>query len=188
MENILNEGLVEGEKLLWSSRPEPFETLDKTHKKHFINKIIISAIVTIALCVAYVLYANYCKAGVKSGVIIILIGCGIFAVVRDLMDASKLKKGVMYAITDKRLILVTDSAKGVEYSCINEVRIGVDEDGHASLLCGDRAVKTKPYGWRESVLAGVCLDVDTGVCESFAMYAIPDADKVAAILKNYLPL
>lgn len=188
MEDILKEALREDEQLLWSGRPEPFETLDKTHKKPFIRSTILTAVVTLAICLAYILYAGSRNVDVKIGVPIVVAACGIFIILRGLMDASKLKKGVLYAITDKRLFVVMDSARAVEYSSIHEARFCTDEDGHTSLLCGDRGVKAKPHSCRAAVLTGVCTDSDTGLCENFAMYAIPDAGKVKTILKQYLPL
>ena len=37
METKLRNLLAEDETLLWSGRPEPFETLDKTNKQSIIN-------------------------------------------------------------------------------------------------------------------------------------------------------
>ncbi len=114
--------------------------------------------------------------------------CGIFIVLRTFMDASKIRKSITYAITNKRLFIGTDRAKSVEYSSISEAKFCTDEDGHNSLLCGERAVKAKPKAWRTAVLAGVCIDDETGLCDNFAMYAIPDAERVKDLLKQYLPI
>lgn len=188
MEELLKESLREDEKLLWSGRPEAFETLDKTHKSPFIRRGIITAVVTVALCVAYVILVRAKEAPVKPAVLVIVAACGIFIILRGLLDASKIRKRACYAITDKRLIILTDSAKSVEYSAINVAKLDRDEDGHTSLLCGRDAIKMKPWKRRVAVLSGAITDADTGQCDRFVMYALPDADKVKEILKPYLPL
>ena len=188
MEELLKEALREDEKLLWSGRPEAFETLDKTHKSPFIRSGIITAVVTIALCVAYVILAKANDVPLKPAVLVIVAACGIFIIVRGLLDASKIKKRVLYAITDKRLIILTDSAKSVEYSAINVAKLDRDEDGHTSLLCGEDAIKARPWKRRAAVLSGAITNENTGMCERFVMYALPDADKIKEILKPYLPL
>ena len=178
MEELLKESLREEETLLWSGRPEAFETLDKTHKIPFIRKGIIAALVTIAICAAYVIFAQIKNVPLKPAVPVIVAACGIFVILRGLIDASKLRKRVLYAITDKR----------VEYSAISAAKLDRDEDGHVSLLCGEDAIKAKPWKRRVMALAGTVTNDTTGMCESFAFYAIPDADKVKEILKPYLPL
>lgn len=188
MEELLKESLREEEKLLWSGRPEAFETLDKTHKTPFIRKGIITALVTIALCVAYVVLAKIEEAPLKPAVLVVIAACGAFIIARDLLDASKIRKRAFYAITDKRLLVLTDTAKSVEYSAINAAKLDKDEDGHVSLLCGNDGIKAKPWKRREAVLTGSCTDDSTGLCERFVLYAIPDADKVKEILKPFLPL
>lgn len=188
MEELLKESLREDEKLLWSGRPEAFETLDKTHKSPFIRSGIIAAVVTIALCVAYVILAKAKDVPLKPAVLVIVAACGIFIILRGLNDASKIKKRACYAITDKRLIILTDSAKSVEYSAISAAKLDRDEDGHTSLLCGEDAIKARPWKRRAAVLSGAITNENTGMCERFVMYALPDADKIKEILKPYLPL
>ena len=128
MEELLKEALREDEKLLWSGRPEAFETLDKTHKSPFIRRGIITAVVTVALCVAYVILVRAKEAPVKPAVLIIVVACGVFIIVRGLLDASKIRKRTSYAITDKRMLILTDTAKSVEYSAINMAKLDRDED------------------------------------------------------------
>ena len=188
MEELLKESLREDEKLLWSGRPEAFETLDKTHKSPFIRRGIITAVVTIALCVAYVILVRAKEAPVKPAVLVIVAACGIFIILRGLLDASKIRKRTSYAITDKRLLILTDSAKSVEYSAISAAKLDRDEDGHTSLLCGEDAIKARPWKRRAAVLSGAITNENTGMCERFVLYALPDADKIKEILKPYLPL
>lgn len=188
MEELLKESLREDEKLLWSGRPEAFETLDKTHKSPFIRSGIITAVVTIALCMAYVILAKAKEAPLKPAVLVIVAACGIFIIVRGLLDASKIRKRTSYVITDKRLLILTDSAKSVEYSAISASKLDRDEDGHTSLLCGEDAIKARPWKRRAAALSGAITNENTGMCERFVMYALPDADKIKEILKPYLPL
>ena len=189
MEEYLKKELGEDENLLWSGRPEPFETLDQTNKKPVIVKAIVAGIAVTALCLAYILYAGRSGVGVKIGLPVVTVLIGIFAAVRPLMDAAKVRKSVMYAMTDKRIfVIIGDSVKSLEYSSINVARFRTDEDGHSALLCGEKGVTMKPSAWRAAVLSGVCTDEKTGLCDSFVLYAIPDAGKVKDLLKVYLPV
>lgn len=188
MEELLKESLSEEETLLWSGRPEPFETLDKTHKKPFIRSAIITALITLAICAAYVILIIIENTQLKPGVLVVVAACGVFLILRSLLDASKIRKQVQYAITDKRLMILTDNAKSIEYSAVSVSKLDRDEDGHISLLCGENAIKAKPWKRRAAVLTGAVINDNTGMCVSFVMYAIPDADKVKEILKPYLSL
>lgn len=188
MEELLKESLSEEETLLWSGRPEPFETLDKTHKKPFIRSAIITALITLAICAAYVILIIIENTQLKPGVLVVVAACGVFLILRSLLDASKIRKQVQYAITDKRLIVLADSAKSVEYSAVSAAKLDKDGDGHVSLLCGEDAIKAKPWKRRALVLTGAVTNDTTGVCESFVMYALPETDKVKEILKPYLSL
>lgn len=188
MEEYLKKELGRDEKLLWTGRPEPFETLDQTNKKAILVKAAVTGIVVAALCLAYILYAGGSGVGVKVGVPVIVVLIGIFVALRPLIDAVKVRKRVMYAVTDKRLLIVSDCVRSVGYSSINEACFRTDEDGHHALLCGEKGVKMKPSAWRVAVLTGVYIDEETGLCDSFVLYAIPDVEKVKDILKAYLPV
>lgn len=183
MEETLKKELREDEKLLWWGRPEEFTFLDRTYKSTFIRKLVISFGIVAALIVAYAVAAG---ADFKLGIAVVLLALGCIGPGNMLTDASKLRKNVTYAVTDRRLIQVLDGAKSVEYAAVGRVQLRTDSDGHTSLLCGADGEKAKETKWRELAVVGARMDAETGRCGSFVMYAVPDADKLKSILSRFV--
>lgn len=187
MMDILKEELMKGEKLLWCGAAENFETMDKTHKAAYIKRAIKIIGIVAALCIWYIVYAV--SKGIELKPVLVAAAMG-FAVLGSLSFYSNAKKlrNAYYAITDQRIINIVGVPKSIELARIKEAQIKCDEDGHYSLLCGKKVVKSKSYTWRSFALLDPYVDEDTGVCERFALYAIPDAESVKKILKDYLPM
>ena len=185
MEDLLKNALDENETLLWSGRPENFEVFDKTNKKCFVKKAVIAAIVSVLLIGAYALM-SVPNGNFKFIIVVIILVFAGYSPLNVLMDANKLKKKIGYAITDKRLLTVLDSAKGIPYSAIDCAALRTDEDGHVTLLCGPDALNSKPGDWRAFTVIGAYMDDSGEKCDRYAMYALPDAERVKAILKPYL--
>lgn len=183
MEDNVQISLEPGEQILWQGKPEPFKTLDKTHKKSFAVKASIGGLIAIIISAVYVL-AVINTAPIKIFVFpVVFILCGIPAF-NLLGDASKLRKTV-YLATDRRLISVRDSAHDMKYTCIHEAAFRTDRDGHVSLLCGDEAMKLKPEKWREAAVVGQRATEGPG-CHRFVFYAPTDTDVLKAILNEHL--
>lgn len=188
MEEILKPILEEDEKLLWSGRPESFETLDKTHKSNFIKRCVITAAVTAVLLALYFIAIGRTGAEVKAGLVVIVLLMAAYSVVSPLLHASQLRKKVQYAVTDKRLVIIKDEPKAMPYSQIGIAAIKTDADGHSSLLCGPSAVKSADIRWRGDTAAGIRTDTDSGLCDALVMYAVPEPEKLRAVLRPYLTL
>lgn len=187
MLEIIKQELREGEKLLWSASPESFETLDLTHKTHFIKRAILICGIVGALCVLYIAYALSKGIALKPALVIIAVVCAVIASFSFLSDAKKIRRAT-YAVTDQRLIMAIDLIKCVDYNNIKEVQFKSDADGHVSLLCGVQTIGSKPYQWRSLTVTDPYFDPETGICERFSFYAVPDAENLKDILSNFLPL
>ena len=187
METMLQNHLKEGETLLWSAKPEAFETLDATHKTPIVRKIAI-----IVLSIA-VLSAWYISAAVANGVkvqpiaILICASPFLYSIWNDFSDAKKLKNQILYALTDQRLLTLNGKQlSALEYGKVPCYDLVTDAAGHTSLICGEDAMKAKEKTRREAAVCGVRMNIDTDLCESYAMYGITaDADKVKTILDRY---
>lgn len=187
MLEIIKEELREGEKILWSGSPESFETLDLTNKSHIIKRAVLICSVVLLLCALYITYVLSKGIALKPALVIVSILCAGIASVSYLSDAKKIRRAV-YAVTDQRLIIAIDRVKSVDYINLNDVKLKKDADGHVSLLCGEQTVGAKPHQWRSLTVTDPYIDPETGICERFSFYAIPDAEKLKNILSNYLPL
>ena len=187
MEEILVSALEPGEKIVWRGGPEKFTALDMTHKSYFIKHCIISLLVAVIIAATYIIMATKNGADIKFFMIAI---AAVFAAYKPLIimvDAGKLAKETIYAATDRRLMVVKDSARHMEYHRILAAGFGTDADGHVSLLCGDKAMKSAPTAWRTYTLLGQgALDEEGGPCESFCFYAVDDVEGLKEILKDYI--
>ena len=190
MEDILRSKLKDDETLLWCAVPEAFETLDKTHKAHFVRKAILIAIAAVALIVLYIVAAAKNHAAVQLPVVAILLAAGVYGIFGDILDANKLRKKTIYGLTDQRMIAVMGmSTEAVDYERMakGDYEFVTDEDGHTSLLCGERARETKPHGRRSVTVCGAQNNAETGECHGFGMYGITaEVDAIDGILSKYI--
>ena len=185
MDERITNSLREGETLLWKSRAEAIETLDKTNKKRFWITTAICAVLAVILSALYVIYV---KGPVKPAVLVILVLLCAFAPLRRLLDASAVRK-LGYAVTNQRLLIVSGEVKGVSLSRVKEAALRTDEDGHLSLLVGADALKAKPSHWRDVALTGLPGTEEEGtVVEYFGFYAVEDKSGLRKILRQVLPL
>ena len=186
MEELLKKAMEDGEKLLWSARPEKFETLDKTYKPIFLRKLIISLLVGAVFSVGYILLARKSGVELKWGFFVVVwVFCSI-SPIGIFRDAKALAKSTVYGITDKRLITVTnsDAVRSVTYDKLEQAEFYTDEEGHISLICG-RADGRKPGGnLRGAATSAVSADEEK--CDRFVMYAVPQSDKIRKLLSEYM--
>lgn len=183
MDEKLKEALRENEKLLWTGKTEACELMDKTNKPSFIKKCIIALSVAVALTVGYLLVAE--AQHVKVALIVVFFLAAGIAPFNTVSDGMKVRK-LSYAVTDQRLMQIGESIKSVEYSAVPACTFKTDDDGHTTLLVGTDAMKEPSHKWRALSVIGTRMDENGTLCESFAMYNIPDADKLKKILKDYV--
>ena len=188
MEDMLSSVLEAGEEVLWRGKPEAFETLDKTHKSAIVKSEIIKIVISVALIVAYIVTVNNNGAGIKPGIIVIILAILAYALVSPFLHANTLRRKVEYVITNQRLFTIKDDAKGVEFDKIKVAELKTDDDGHTTLLCGPTAVKAEAAKWRGDAAIGLRLDNDTLDCDALTWYAIPNAKEAEVLLKKYLPI
>jgi len=187
MEELLKEELKENEKLLWTGKPEAFETMDKVYKPALIKKVIMMTVLVAALAVAYVVLANAKGVDLQAWLLILLAACVVGSAVTPFLDAKKLRARTLYAVTDIRIIVVQDTVKDVPFAAIEEAVALTDEAGHTSILCGQDAVKFKASACRAAAASGPRANGENGLCESLVLYAVPEAAKVKEILSKYIP-
>jgi len=187
MEEILKSALEPGEKIVWRGGPEKFRVLDATHKPYFIKHCIISLLVSVIIAVTYIVMATKNDADVKVFMIAIAVVFAAYKPMIILSDAGKLAKETLYVATDRRLMVIKDSARHMEYHRILTAGFGTDADGHVSLLCGGKAMKSVPTAWRTYTLLGQgALDEEGSPCESFCFYAVDDVEGLKEVLKDYI--
>ena len=103
------------------------------------------------------------------------------------VTAPKKLRKTTYAFTNKRLIVLRDTAHTVEYGLIKTAALKTDEAGRLTLLCGEDAVNLKPELWREDALLGEHMNDNMDKCESLVMFGLPKDKKLMGIISEYLP-
>ena len=188
MEEKLKAKLKDDETLLWTAKPEAFETLDSTHKKHFVMKGILLSVIFLALIAIYIRAALSTHSTIQIPVILIGLAAYAYGLFREFIDANKLRNKSLYALTDQRMIAVMGmSVEAVDYERLSDYEFVTDEDGHTSLLCGERAREVKPYGRRSATVCGAQNNAETGECHGFAMYGITaEVDNIEKILSQHI--
>ena len=175
MEQKLYDTLAEGEKLLWSGKPE-FKTLGETHKNFYAAKVVVIAFALSAFFMYYFIGSVILIMGVVAAV----------PLATEWLDAQKMKKTI-YAVTDSRLITLVDTAVNVvPFDKVKEYKFAEDADGQVSLVCGCDMMKKSPRSYRASAVFGLRMKADNSECERFVMYAIPEADQVKELVAKLL--
>ena len=188
MEEKLKNALAEGEKILWTGRPESFETMDKTHKRHLTIRAAIHTGITLALIISYLIISSGSNSSPSIAIIAVILAFCAFNLISPITDAGTIRSRLEYAVTDRRLVMLKDDLVSVPYDTIESAAFRTDGDGHVSLLCGKDALKLAATKWRGAAVIGSRKDSETGKCTSFVLYAIPEAEKVKAIVAGYLTL
>ena len=181
MDELLNTYLEKGEKILWDGHPEPFTTLDRTHKQPFTRKLVITLITTAILLALYILFVD----DMKPLIVVVVLIIAAYICVSTHMNAWQLKKA-RYLITDRRIIVMNNDFTSAHFDEIPMAFFRKDADGHTSLVCGEYAIKLAPHKWRGYSAAGARIESDSRLCDSLILYAIPEPAKVKEILKPYL--
>ena len=187
MEEQLREHLLEGEQLLWTGRPESFDTLDKTNKTPMIAGIIIKILITVGFLALYIPSAQE-SGKVLPGLIVIVLLFAAFALINPFLVVRKLRKKTIYGLTDQRILRAGEYDQAIPYERIKSAVLRTDKDGHTSLLCGPRAVNLKPWKWRGEAEASFINNPDDPEAARVIFYAIPMNPQVSGILNRYLPL
>ena len=188
MTEKIKDYLEHDEKVLWSGKPEAFDSADKTHKTYYARRSIWVAVVAIAVIAAYLYAAITTEAGIKAGVIVVLVAVSIYAFVSPALDIRKLRK-CEYVLTNEKLILVTSSdVRSVKLSSIPTAKVFTDQDGHCSLLCGPDADALPAHKLRVSTLTGAITNQDTGMCDRFVFYAVDDMAGLKKAAEGYLTI
>lgn len=178
------------EKLLWKGQPTATETLNKTYRKKLISTGIIVACVLAAFLALFLFLANRQGVPMSWGFYALVVVIACIPIMNIFSEAAKVSKAE-YLATDKRLIVVfADGAKDLDYERITEAAFRTDDDRLTTLLCGTKAVRSKPASWRDCTVRGdqaSRADKDAKLpCESFAFYAVNDPDGLRTVLRDKL--
>ena len=190
MEETLARVLESDEHLIWQGKPEEFETLDKSYKKLFVNRVIIAIIAAAVIIAAYAFIILNKGVELNIFVRVVIAAASVLGPLSVFNYANKLRKKTVYAASNKRLIVYSGDLKTTEYEMIKTACFKKDEDGHTTLLCGKEAVNAAPSKWRMISLFGLNdLEAEGGPeCERFGFYALENPEELREVLAPYLKI
>ena len=187
MENEIKALLKDDEQLLWCGKPEPFVTNDAEYKGKLRASLIFWAIICLIIEACYLSIVSSVEQSANLFIVIGIIAiCGLFILFR-LSDAGRVRK-LVYALTDKNIILKGSTTKICPYSSIKYCDFETDKAGTTSLICG---AQTDHIG-REidpRLLTIICMSRGAKgdvLADSLAMYSL--SKDAIAILKERLPI
>lgn len=183
MEEKFRELLEKDETLLWCGRPERFETLDKTNRQSIVVGTVIKVCVIAGILALYIKGALM-AAGIKWGMVAVIVAFGAFALANPFLVARRLRDKTFYALSDRRILRTGANDGSVPYERIKSAALRTDEDGHTTLLCGPRAKNLKPRQWRGEADAGFINGPDDPEALRVILYNLPMTKELRAILKE----
>lgn len=187
MEQQLREHLTEGEQLLWSGRPEAFDTMDRTNKAEIIAGLVIKVLVTLGILALCFISARE-QGKVSPLFIAIVLAFAAFLLANPFLIAGRLRKKTIYGLTDSRVLRCGVHDESVPYARIKSAVLRTDADGHTSLLCGPRAVNLRSRQWRGEADASFIDAHDDPEAARVILYALPMDDALKALLDKYIPV
>lgn len=175
------------ERLLWAGQCANTTTLNKTYKKVFTEKLITSSCIYAVLVVASILLAKHQNVKTPVGFLLLLALLIFIPVINVFTEAGSVSKAG-YAATDKRLIVAINGEKDIPYDKITQVAFRTDDDGLTSMLCGTKAVGSKPGSWRSRTMEGNMVSKEDAdkPCQNFVFYAVNDPEGLKHVLKDKL--
>lgn len=188
MEEELRALLAEDETLLWSGRPEPFDTMDKTNGRSIVFGLIIKAVITAGLLALCFHEAREASGNIMLSMIIFVVALAAFACIYPFRTARRLRDKTLYGLTDKRVLRAGASIAHVPYARIKRASLRTDEDGHTTLICGSETQNLRPSQWRNAADVAFINNADESEAASVILYALPVDDELRALLHKYLPI
>lgn len=185
MEQKFRDLLEKDETLLWSGCPEHFETLDKTNKQSIVVGTVIKVCVIAGILALYIRGA-LTAAGIKWGIVAVILAFGAFALANPFLVARRLRGKTFYALSDRRVLRTGANDESVPYERIKSAALCTDEDGHTTLLCGPRTKNLKPRQWRGEADAAFINGPDDPEALRVILYDLPMTKELRAILKDKL--
>ena len=187
MEEQLRMDLQEGEQLLWSGRPEPFDTLDRTNRPGILRGLAVKALATLCILILYIAAVRG-TGELRLSMVAIILVFGAYALAYPFLTARHLRRKTFYGFTDRRVIRSGMRKESIPYERIRRAALRKDEDGHTSLLCGTESVNLPPRKWRNEADTLFNNDSDEPEISRMVFYALPVDDALRALLDKYLPL
>lgn len=183
--SVFDKLLGEGEYLEWVGKSEPFKVAEGVYKSRLNIRWISCAAAAVILTVAYIISAMSGGQGVQVFVPVLTIGVPLFVAVRPMMDCSSLKKKVIYAVTNKRIMVYKSETDFVSMSLedVGEVAIFDKGNGVGDMAFGHDAVSAPAHKLRYiALMPKTKLGNEVKVATGVVFYNISETKKIKSLL------
>jgi hypothetical protein len=186
--------LDEGEAVEWSGPPQPYTLLDEGHKTATYLSWFWAAVWGIFLVGGYYALCLSRELEIKTSAMVICAVVPLFILWGPAGDKGRIKK-LLYAITNKRVLVVTEGAAGSDKPCImplsaiGTVRVERADQGTCHLRLGVSTFKTPARKLPALAVRGNFESNDSNekIYNGLVLYNISDSDgeKACALLKTH---
>ena len=183
----LEKALQEGEKIVWSGKPEPFKIFDEDFKKQFLLYCAIAGGVVILLNVVYIIFAIRKPLEYNFLIPVITVALPAIYMGTTINSHRNLATKCHYLITDRRLIAyISDTMqKEIKLSDIREMNTA-SHGYNTSSICLGSATQLPRAKLRGCALSCLLPDVDGEKRALCVLYNLLDEDvkKVLGLIKG----
>ena len=139
----LNQFLEEGEIIKWSGIAQPYSLFDETHKKATIIPLCCALVCAIILAGGYYDYCVSKGIDIKEGALVFCALIPLVVAYRIVVGKNKVKN-LLYAVTDKRVVIVpkdSDKPCAMCIADIDELRSEKADNGNYHIRIGSPVFK-----------------------------------------------
>jgi len=181
MNQYLNENLLDGEKILWEGKSEPFKVLSGPYARTLPRVWAISGIVLTAFAVWYITFVMKTGFSLTQFLITaVLIGIVPMSLCfHSVSDCKIIQKDLTYVLTNYRAIVLRGKdEKFLRLSADMEYRIESVGDGIDAIYMGD-ACRFKNTSSREKAVLGVYSDEsDQSKVTGMVFYGVKNGEEI----------
>ncbi|MDL2272617.1 hypothetical protein LJC23_06260 [Desulfovibrio sp. OttesenSCG-928-I05] len=137
----LNSILEPGERIVWSGVPQAYSLFGASHKKSTMITLCWALGWAILLVGGYYALATAKNVEIKTGVMAFFIAVPVLVVGMAIADKGKVAK-LLYAVTDKRAIILSEAPISMTIADIDAIRIDPADDDNSHIRVGSTTFTT----------------------------------------------
>ena len=183
METSAEKYLINGEKLIWQGKAEPFQMLDKPYRNIYPLIWVVSAVIVVAFIAFYIPY--YFRSGSTFGqfvmAAVLFLVPTLFIALDPFITKRSIEKNLFYILTDKRALCINkNKVKAMVLEGNTEVRVDKLSNGSGVLYIGKDACESTAYSSRTNTVYGFHNPTkDPDVYTGMIFYGIKDAQALS---------
>lgn len=157
METNVQKYLLDGEKVIWQGKAEPFQLLDKPYRNIYPMIWSVSAVIGIAFIGFYIPY--FFRSGSTFGqflmAALLFVVPAFFISVDPFITKRAIENNIVYVLTDKRALCINkNKVKAMVLEQNSEIRVDKISNGCDVLYIGKDACESSAFSSRTNTVYG----------------------------------